>query len=188
MQLHRFLFCSVEMLYSRSIAISLKGKCHDIFCFRFFSWIIFLKAPKNNSTVISNFFANSQTYSLVKVHHRYYSQEWAVIPGPKWVVLPRLHLTQLFSILPSTRSFLYSTCWLFLSVSRELFSPASWDPFPLSRGSCSHLSPVSCSNLSPESCSALSLVSHSHMSPVSFFYSFWELFSSVLWTVLICSL
>ncbi len=34
----------------------LKGQCHEIFCFRFFSWITFPQAPENNSRVIYNFF------------------------------------------------------------------------------------------------------------------------------------
>ncbi len=37
----------------------LKGQCHKIFCFRFFSWITFPQAPENNIKVISNFFKNS---------------------------------------------------------------------------------------------------------------------------------
>ncbi len=37
-------------------ALCLKGQCHEIFCFRFFSWIAFPQAPDNNSRVISNFF------------------------------------------------------------------------------------------------------------------------------------
>jgi hypothetical protein len=32
------------------------GQCQEIFCFRFFSWIIFPQAPENNFRVISNFF------------------------------------------------------------------------------------------------------------------------------------
>ncbi len=35
---------------------SLKGQCHEIFFFRFFSWIIFPQAPENNIRVNSNFF------------------------------------------------------------------------------------------------------------------------------------
>ncbi len=34
----------------------LKGQCHKIFCFRFFSWITFPQAPDNNDRIISNFF------------------------------------------------------------------------------------------------------------------------------------
>ncbi len=34
---------------------NLKGQCHEIFCFRFFSWITFPQAPENNIRVISNF-------------------------------------------------------------------------------------------------------------------------------------
>jgi len=48
---------------------SLKGQCHEIFCFRFFSSITFLQAPENNIRVISNLFENSQRYSQVKAHH-----------------------------------------------------------------------------------------------------------------------
>ncbi len=32
----------------------LKGQCHEIFCFRFFSWIAFPQAPDNNIRIISN--------------------------------------------------------------------------------------------------------------------------------------
>ncbi len=46
-----------------------KGQCHEIFCFRFFSWITFPQAPDNNIRIISNFFENSRRYSQVKVHH-----------------------------------------------------------------------------------------------------------------------
>jgi hypothetical protein len=35
---------------------TLKGQCHEIFCFRFFPWIIFPQAPKNNIKIISIFF------------------------------------------------------------------------------------------------------------------------------------
>ncbi len=41
----------------------LKGQCHEIFCYRFFSL-----APENNSRVISNFFENSRRYAQVKMH------------------------------------------------------------------------------------------------------------------------
>ncbi len=34
---------------------TLKGQCHEIFCFRFFSWITFPQAPDNNIRIISNF-------------------------------------------------------------------------------------------------------------------------------------
>ncbi len=49
----------------------LKGQCHKIFCFRFFSCIIFPQAPKNNIRIVSNFFQNLLRYSQVKVHLRY---------------------------------------------------------------------------------------------------------------------
>ncbi len=36
--------------------ILLKGQCHEIFCFNFFQWIIFPRAPENNTRVKSIFF------------------------------------------------------------------------------------------------------------------------------------
>ncbi len=36
----------------------LMGESHEIFCFRFFSWIISPQAPANNVRVISSFFEN----------------------------------------------------------------------------------------------------------------------------------
>ncbi len=58
------------MVKKRSHAtVPLKGRCHEIFCFRFFSWITFPQAPDNNIRIISNFFENSRRYSQVKVHH-----------------------------------------------------------------------------------------------------------------------
>ncbi len=47
----------------------LKGQYHEIFCFRFFSGIIFPQTPENNTRVSLNFFKNSRRYSQVKVHH-----------------------------------------------------------------------------------------------------------------------
>ncbi len=56
-----------------------KGYCHKIFCFRFFSWVIFPQAPENNSRVILHFFKISRRYSQVKVH-RYQQQRWQILP------------------------------------------------------------------------------------------------------------
>ncbi len=58
---------------------SLKRQCHKIFCFRFFSWIIFPQAPENKVRVISIFFENSRRYSKVKVHHRYQRHGWQMM-------------------------------------------------------------------------------------------------------------
>jgi hypothetical protein len=48
----------------------LKGQCHEIFDFWFFSWISFPQAPEYTMRVVSNFFENSRRYSQLKVHHR----------------------------------------------------------------------------------------------------------------------
>ncbi len=58
---------------------SLKGQCHEIFCFRFLSWITFPQAPDNNIRIISNFFENSRRYSQVKVHRRCQQHRWQII-------------------------------------------------------------------------------------------------------------
>ncbi len=57
----------------------LKGQCHEIFCFRFFSWITFPQAPDNNIRIISNFFENSRRYLQVKVHHRCRWHRWQIV-------------------------------------------------------------------------------------------------------------
>ncbi len=45
----------------------LKGQCHEIFCFWFFSWISFPPAPEYSIKTVSNFFENSRRYSQVNV-------------------------------------------------------------------------------------------------------------------------
>ncbi len=50
---------------------TLKGQCHEIFCFLFFSWISFPPAPEYHIRTVLNFFENSWRYAQAKVHHRY---------------------------------------------------------------------------------------------------------------------
>ncbi len=54
----------------------LKGQCHEIFDFWFFSWISFPQASEYTTTAISNFFENSRRYSRLKVHHRCQRHRW----------------------------------------------------------------------------------------------------------------
>ena len=58
------------------IIVCLKGQCHEIFDFWFFSWISFPQASEYTTTAISNFFENSQIYSQLKVHHRCQRHRW----------------------------------------------------------------------------------------------------------------
>ncbi len=51
--------------------LTLKGQCHEIFDFWFFSWINFPHAPEYTITAISNFSENLLKYSRLKVHHRW---------------------------------------------------------------------------------------------------------------------
>ena len=58
------------------LKLGLKGQCHEIFCFWFFSWISFPPAPEYSIMTVSNFFENSRRYSQVKVHHRWQISHW----------------------------------------------------------------------------------------------------------------
>jgi hypothetical protein len=67
----------------RNKATFLKGQCHKIFDFWFFSWISFPPAPEYLIRTVSNFFdindiKNSWRYSQVKVHHRYQQHRWQI--------------------------------------------------------------------------------------------------------------
>jgi hypothetical protein len=48
----------------------LKGQCHEIFRFWFFSSISFPPAPEYPIKTVSNFFENSRRYSQLKIDHR----------------------------------------------------------------------------------------------------------------------
>ncbi len=54
----------------------LKGQCHEIFCFWFFSLISFPPAPEYCIKTVSNFFENSRRYSQLKVCHRCRWHRW----------------------------------------------------------------------------------------------------------------
>ncbi len=56
--------------------ICLKGQCHEIFCFWFFSWISFPQASDYTIRVVSNFFENSRRYLQLKVCHRCQRHRW----------------------------------------------------------------------------------------------------------------
>ncbi len=66
---------SINTIFFLSLHI-LKGQCHEIFDFWFFSWISFPQASEYTSTAISNFFENSRRYSRLKVHHRCQRHRW----------------------------------------------------------------------------------------------------------------
>ncbi len=63
----------------------LKGQCHEIFCFWFFSWISFPPAPEYPIRTVSNFSENLQ--SQVKVHHQYQQHRWQILPPVLLVLL-----------------------------------------------------------------------------------------------------
>ncbi len=56
--------------------LTLKGQCHEIFYFWFFSWISFSQALEYTSRAVSNFSENSRRYSQLKVDHRCQRHRW----------------------------------------------------------------------------------------------------------------
>ncbi len=60
----------------RQFYAMLKGQCHEIFDFWFFSRISFPQAPEYTIMVVSNFFENSRRYSQLKVCHRCQRHRW----------------------------------------------------------------------------------------------------------------
>jgi hypothetical protein len=70
-----------------SKGLSLKGQCHEIFCFWFFSWISLPQAPEYTIRAVSNFFENSRRYSHLKVDHRYQRHRRQILPPVLLVLL-----------------------------------------------------------------------------------------------------
>ncbi len=70
----------------------LKGQCHEIFDFWFFSWISFPQAPEYTIRAVLNFFENSRRCLQLKVHHRCCS-------GGKWKKSSILWLKIFFEVL-----------------------------------------------------------------------------------------
>ncbi len=66
-------FCNIALMQTL-----LKGQCHEIFEFWFFSWISFPQAPEYTIWAVSNFFKNSWRYSQLKVHHRCRWHRWQI--------------------------------------------------------------------------------------------------------------
>ncbi len=67
----------------------LKGQCHEICCFGFFSWITLPQAPENNIRVISNFFEISRRYLQVMANHRCQQYRQQILPPWPLVLLAR---------------------------------------------------------------------------------------------------
>ncbi len=56
----------------------LKGQCHEIFSYWFFSWISFPQAPDYTIRAVSNFFKNSRRYLQLQVCHRCRWHWWQI--------------------------------------------------------------------------------------------------------------
>ncbi len=66
--------------HSYNTTVLLKGQCHEIFCFWFFSCISFPQAPEYTIRAVSNFFENLRRYSQLKVDHRYQRHRGQICP------------------------------------------------------------------------------------------------------------
>ncbi len=81
-------FCNLQWFFDLFFLIEppllLKGQCHEIFCFWFFSWISFPQAPEYTIRAVSNFFENSRRYSQLKVDHRYQRHRWRICHRYQW--------------------------------------------------------------------------------------------------------
>jgi hypothetical protein len=69
-------FGSAHLFLEQLLDICLKGQCHEIFDFWFFSRISFPQAPEYTIRAVSNFFENSRRYSQLKVCHRCQRHRW----------------------------------------------------------------------------------------------------------------
>ncbi len=58
---------------------SLKGQCHEIFCFWFFYVSVFPQPQSIPLGPFRIFFENSRRYSQVKVHHRCQRHRWQIM-------------------------------------------------------------------------------------------------------------
>ncbi len=75
------IFISVQFAHSKILGLiplsqmfiflkfNLKGQCHEIFKFWFFSWISFPQAPDYTIMAVLKFFENSRRYSQLKFCH-----------------------------------------------------------------------------------------------------------------------
>jgi hypothetical protein len=66
----------LAMVWQYCQLADLKGQCHEIFRFWFFSSISFPQSPEYIMRAVSNFFENSRRYSQLKVCHRCQRHRW----------------------------------------------------------------------------------------------------------------
>ncbi len=80
MKLYVFPIPMAQLFFLRLLEIAqisfLKGQCHEIFCFWFFSWGSFPQTSDYSIRAVLNFFENSRRYSQLKVCHRCQRHRW----------------------------------------------------------------------------------------------------------------
>ncbi len=109
----------------------LKGQCHEIFCFWFFSWISFPPAPDYPMRTVSNFFENSRRYSQVKVHHRYQRHWWQIChrcQRHRRQIVPPISLVLLIPVanLPPVSTTLVAICHWYQRHRRQICHRCQW--------------------------------------------------------------
>ncbi len=125
------LFRNLQYISFFPFVFTLKGQCHEIFCFRFFSWITFPQSPDNNIRIISNFFENSQRYSQVKVHHRCQQHRWQICHRYQWhrrQILPPVPLVLLTPVanLPPVSTMPVANCQRYQRHQRQICHRCCW--------------------------------------------------------------
>ncbi len=81
----------------------LKGQCHEIIEFWFFSWISFPQDPEYTIRAVSNYFEKSRRYSQIKVHHpcRFPFATGVIDTGGKWKKIFNHKSVNYFVLTPS---------------------------------------------------------------------------------------
>ncbi len=111
------------------LKVGLKGECREIFCFWFFSWIIFPHASDNSIRVILNFLENSRRYLQVKVHHRYQWHPRQVCHRCQrhlWQIVGTLSDCWHLKVNLKKRIYLYMLTLLLKGVQKFFFKCSGW--------------------------------------------------------------
>ena len=110
---------------------SLKGQCHEIFCFWFFSWISFPQASDHTIRAVSNFFKNSRRYSQLMVCHqcqRHNGNWWQYLPPVSLIPEANLPPVSLIPVAICHRCQQHRWCTLTCEYLREVLKKIRKDP------------------------------------------------------------
>jgi len=128
------------------VCVGLKGQCHKIFCFWFFSWISLPPATEYPFWTVSNFFENSRRYSQGKVHHRYQRHRWQIfLPFSLALLIPAANLPPVSTIpaanLPPVSTTPVANCHRYQRHRRQICHRCRWHRWQIMAtiSGCRHL-------------------------------------------------